>query len=102
MKHSSDNLILCLIAALSIAAATVVAAGSFRRSRPGAERGFQQAVGGLGLGCQLDPARSSWQFDPRIADGNPVLDTVPALGELSPWHAIALFPSPAGISLAEE
>lgn len=102
MKHSADNLILCLIAALLLAAAAVVSAGSLTARRRSTERAFQQAVGGLGLGCQLDPARSSWQFDPRLAEGNPVLDTVPALSQLSPWHAIALFPSPAGISLAEE
>lgn len=102
MKHSADNLILCLIAALSIAAATVVARGALTRSPPGAERGFQQAVGGLGLGCQLDLTRSAWQFDPRIADDSPVLDMVPGVGQLNPWQAMALFPAPAGIQGAED
>lgn len=101
MKLSTDNLILCLIAAFSLAAAAVVATKSLTPSPP-SERGFQQALGGLGLGCQIDLTRSSWQFDPRIADGSPALDTVPGLGQVSPWHAISLYPSPDGGRLAEE
>jgi hypothetical protein len=94
MKPSADNLILCMIVALAVAAVAVVSTGSLVGARRrSAERDFQRAVGGLGLGCQLDLSRSSWQFDPRVADDNPLLDMVPGVGELSPWHAIALFPS---------
>ncbi|HEX7445933.1 MAG TPA: hypothetical protein VF306_00230 [Pirellulales bacterium] len=102
MKPSADNSILCLIAALSLAAGAVVVAGSLTHRSRSAQRSFQQAVGGLGLGCQLDIGRSSWHFDPRIDDDNAGLDVIPALGQLSPWHAIALFPSSAGSRLAEE
>lgn len=101
MKFSADNSILCLVAALSLAAGAVVVAGSLTHRSRSARRGFQQVVGGLGLGCHLDLGRSSWHFDPRI-DDNSGLDVIPALGQLSPWHAIALFPSSAGSRLAEE
>lgn len=95
MKQSADKLILCSIAVLAVAAVAVVSTGSLvGERRRSAERDFQRAVGGLGLGCQLDLSRSSWQFDPRIAGDSPLLDMVPGVGQLSPWHAIALFPPP--------
>jgi hypothetical protein len=102
MKPSTDNLLLFAIASLTIAAVVIVTAGSPAGPPRNAERGFQQTLGGLGLGCQLDLTRSSWQFDPRIADENPVFDTLGGIGQLSPWHATALFPSPDDVHLAEE
>ncbi|HVX09693.1 MAG TPA: hypothetical protein VHC22_00690 [Pirellulales bacterium] len=98
MKLSADGLILGLIGCLSAAAFLVVATGSsqtYRREPMG--RDFQSAVGGLGLGCQIDPSRCAWQFDPRIGDDEePGLDSIPCLSELSPWHSAALFPAPDG------
>jgi hypothetical protein len=97
MKRSPDDIILCLIAALSVAAAAVVALQPFTSQRRLAvESAFQSALGGLGMGCQVDLSRCSYQFDPRIStDDHPGLDDIPALSEVCPWHAIALFPPPS-------
>ena len=97
MRLSADNLILCLITALTAAASIVVAVQSFGVDRRGAVgREFQSVLGGLGLGCQIDLSRCSWQFDPRVAgDEDTGLDSIACLSELSPWHSVSLFPAPS-------
>lgn len=103
MQRQIDDLVLSLIAALSMAATAVILAGSLQPPRrTSIEREFQSALGGLGMGCQIDLARCSFQFDPRIAnDGHPGLDSVPALSEVCPWHSAALFPAPSDVGDTE-
>jgi hypothetical protein len=94
MKSSADNLIFCLIATVTVLATVVVSVQSYdANSNSTTGREFQSAVGGLGMGCQIDLSRCSWQFDPRLShEENPGLNSVPCLSELSPWHSMALFP----------
>ena len=97
MKNLADSVLLCLIGALCVAAVTVVAAGMLVGAHgENAQRDFQRAVGGLGLGPQVGLSHCSWQFDARLAgNDDPGLDCVPGLSEVSPWHSIALFPPPS-------
>ena len=97
MKTVADNVLLCLIGALCAAAVTVVAVGTLvSNQKENAQRDFQRAVGGLGLGPEVGLTNCWWQFDARLAgDADPGLDSIPGLGELSPWHSIALFPPPS-------
>lgn len=97
MKHSADNFIIGLISLLTLAAAGVIAWQPIELNRNAtARRDFQSALGGLGMGCEIDLTRCSWQFDPRIAEDEEFgLDAVVCLRELSPWHCVSIFPAPA-------
>lgn len=103
MKPHADNVLLCLIGVLCIAAVTIVAMGGALGARASnAPREFQRTVGGLGLGPQVGLTNCWWQFDARLAgDHDPGLECVPGLGELSPWHSIALFPPPSRPSIGD-
>jgi hypothetical protein len=100
MKPSADNLILCLIVVLTVAAASVIAWQPFESGHDATVgREFQSALGGFGMGCEVDLTRCSWQFDPRIAGDEELgLNAVVCLGELSPWHSVSMFPTPAQIT----
>lgn len=101
IRHSIDDVLLAAIFA-SVAAAAIVFAGDVASTSQRHELGreFQLLVGGLGMGCQSDLARCSWQFDPRLmGDDDAPLDVVFGGGDFSPWHAFSLFPdssSPIG------
>jgi hypothetical protein len=102
MKANGDNILLSIIGALCVAAATVVAVGTLTGEHAAnAQRDFQRAVGGFGLGPQVGLSHCWWQFDARLAgDDDPGLDSVAGLSELSPWHSIALFPPPSHPAIA--
>jgi hypothetical protein len=97
LRSSIDELLLAVILGMSFAATVaVVVDKKATGSREQAGRQFQRLVGGLGLGCQTDLARSAWQFDPRLtADDDAPLDVLLENDVSNPWHAMALFPEPA-------
>ena len=77
--------LLLAIAALPVAAATVVVANSAPRGDP-AE--LQRLVGGLGLGPAVDGSRCAAVFDPRVSLSCSLRhDPVPGASVFCPCHA---------------
>jgi hypothetical protein len=91
--RSRDDFLLAMILAAAMAASLVVLVEAGNPPRRAAARQFQSMLGGFGMGCQVDLARCGWQFDPRImGDEDAAFGSLVGLSEISPWHAIALFP----------
>ena len=98
MRTSADNLLLTIIGGAAVAASLIMVFETGNRPRRAAGQQFQEVLGGLGMGCQIDMSRCCWQFDPRLMDGeDPAGDSLPGLNEISPWHSIALFPMPVDL-----
>ncbi|HQU44687.1 MAG TPA: hypothetical protein PK867_17860 [Pirellulales bacterium] len=100
MRTSADNLILATVLVAAVAAMVVVAADQFGDvERQAADRRFQSAVGGLGMGPHADLSHCSWQFDPRLTDDDDAgLEALPGIHDHNPWHSMALFPVPSDTS----
>ena len=97
MRPKAPLLVLGLILALALAAAVLVLVES-RHGGAARARGkeYQELIGGLGFGPDVDLSRCATSFDPRLCRRCPHdFGPVPAGGCFCPHHASSIFWYPA-------